>query len=435
MGNKPSIHDININNAVSYNDGIIPINQMNKINSIYSNMKNQFNMPTNGIIDKNRINTIRYSKKQFGRFSDILLRTTSKRPNIIDNLEQEKESFTVIKIHNMERNDEKLINDCLLTHFFMQYLNKQARIAIIEEMSLIQIEKNKFIFKQGDIGNYYYILKSGLAQLYIDNKKIKILRTGESFGELALLHDAPRSGSIKTISDCLLWTLERKNFRKIIEHINKISYEENLQFIDSVSVLSYMEQYQKTILSSNLVLEEFNQGRLIVKKGELSTCLYIIKEGVVECIGDNGIVIRTLKQGENFGERSILVDKKRTLDVIAKTFCVCYSVSVSYLKSMLGDKYRSFLFLNFTKSAFKNSKKLNELNTYLVEEIFQYFEAVNLGTDNVAFPIKHNKSSKIVIIIDGNLINVSFFNIFLFYSQKQIKYLQREEIFYSKMIY
>ena len=88
---------------------------------------------------------------------------------------------------------------------------------------------------------------------------------------------------------------------------------------------------------------------------------------------------------------------------------------------MLGDKYRSFLFLNFTKSAFKNSKKLNELNTYLVEEIFQYFEAVNLGTDNVAFPIKHNKSSKIVIIIDGNLINVSFFNIFLFYSQKQIK--------------
>ena len=265
----------------------------------------------------------------------------------------------------------------------MQYLNKQARIAIIEEMSLIQIEKNKFIFKQGDIGNYYYILKSGLAQLYIDNKKIKILRSGESFGELALLHDAPRSGSIKTISDCLLWTLERKNFRKIIEHINKISYEENLQFIDSVSVLSYMEQYQKTILSSNLVLEEFNQGRLIVKKGEFSSCLYIIKSGEVECIDENGIVIRNLKKGDHFGERSILIDKKRTLDVIAKTNCVCYSISISYLKSMLGEKYRSFLFLNFMKTAFQKSEIFNQLNTYFVEEIFQYFEAVNLGSDNV----------------------------------------------------
>jgi hypothetical protein len=60
------------------------------------------------------------------------------------------------------------------------------------------------------------------------------------------------------------------------------------------------------------------------------------------------------------------------------------------------------------KSAFQKSKILNKLNSYFVEEIFQFFEAVNLGFDNVAFPIKHNKSSKIVIIIDGNLINVRF---------------------------
>ena len=416
MGNKPSIHDININNAVSYNDGIIPINQMNKINSIYSNMKNQFDMPTNRALNKNRINSTRYTKKNYGRFSDILLRTTSKRPNIIDNLEQEKESFTVIKIHNMERNDEKLINDCLLTHFFMQYLNKQARIAIIEEMSLIQIEKNKFIFKQGDIGNYYYILKSGLAQLYIDNKKIKILRSGESFGELALLHDAPRSGSIKAITDCFLWTLERKNFRKIIEHITKINYEENLKFIESVSILSHMEQYQKTILSTNIVKEEFPKGRIIVKKGEISSCLYIIKNGCVECIDDNGNIIRTLKEGDNFGERSILIDTKRTLDVVAKTDCICYSISIATLKSMLGEKYRSFLYLNFMKSAFQSSKLLNNLNTYFVDDVFQFFEAVNLGNDNVAFPINHIKSSNIVIIIDGNLINVRiYFIIFIFY--------------------
>ena len=217
---------------------------------------------------------------------------------------------------------------------------------------------------------------------------------------------------MKAISNCLLWVLERKNFRKIIEHINKITYEENIQFIDSVSVLSHMEQYQKSILSSKLILEEFNEGRLIVKKGDLSTCLYIIKKGEVECIDENGIVIRNLKEGENFGERSILVDKKRTLDVIAKTFCICYSISISYLKSMLGEKYRSFLFLNFMKSAFQKSKILNKLNSYFVEEIFQFFEAVNLGFDNVAFPIKHNKSSKIVIIIDGNLINVSYINLY-----------------------
>ena len=30
----------------------------------------------------------------------------------------------------------------------------------------------------------------------------------------------------------------------------------------------------------------------------------------------NGIIIRTLKEGENFGERSIFVNAKRSLDVI-----------------------------------------------------------------------------------------------------------------------
>ena len=404
MGNNNSIHEINLDNAVNYRN-ILPKGKINRISKMYEIMKGHFGMSNRNSNERNRGNSTRILKQNLTKFSDMLLRTNSKRPKV-ENSGQEKEIYTIIKMHNKERNDEKLINDCLMSHFFMQYLNEQARNAIIEEMSLIQVDKNNYIFKQGAIGNYFYILKSGTAHLIIDNKLIKVLRIGESFGELALLHDAPRSGSIKAISDCLLYILERKNFRKIVEHITKINYEENLKFLESVSILSHMEQYQKTILSNNLVKEEFEEGRRIVTKGEFSSCLYIIKSGLVDCIDDNGVIIRTLKEGDNFGERSILSDTKRTLDVVAKTDCVCYSISIATLKSMLGEKYRSFLYLNFMKSAFKKSKLLNQLNTYFVEEVFQFFEAVNLGYDNVAFPIKHNKSSNIVIIIDGNLINV-----------------------------
>ena len=404
MGNNNSIHEINLDNAVDYRN-ILPKGKINRISKMYEIMKGRFGMSDRNSNERNRGNSTRILKQNLTKFSDMLLRTNSKRPKV-ENSGQEKEVYTIIKMHNKERNDEKLINDCLMSHFFMQYLNEQARNAIIEEMSLIQVDKNNYIFKQGAIGNYFYILKSGTAHLIIDNKLIKVLRIGESFGELALLHDAPRSGSIKAISDCLLYILERKNFRKIVEHITKINYEENLKFLESVSILSHLEQYQKTILSNNLVKEEFEEGRRIVTKGEFSSCLYIIKSGLVDCIDDNGVIIRTLKEGDNFGERSILSDTKRTLDVVAKTDCVCYSISIATLKSMLGEKYRSFLYLNFMKSAFKKSKLLNQLNTYFVEEVFQFFEAVNLGYDNVAFPIKHNKSSNIVIIIDGNLINV-----------------------------
>ena len=82
----------------------------------------------------------------------------------------------------------------------------------------------------------------------------------------------------------------------------------------------------------------------MLKKENLVSWLYIIKVIEVECIDENGIVIRHLKKGELFGERSILIYKKRTLDVIAKTFCICYSISISYLKSILGENIEVFYF-------------------------------------------------------------------------------------------
>ena len=299
MGGYNSIHDIRVDNALSPSKKE-KLNLMNiPIKNTYTELKKQFVLNPNEFKDSDI--TTRFTKRNLYKFSDVLLRKTYHyQKNIIENKSLEKENFTILQIHNEKREDENLINECIQKHFFMKYLNSKAREKIIEEMSLVEIESNNFIFKQGSIGNYFYILKSGSAELIVNNQIIKVLKIGESFGELALLHDAPRSGSIKAISNCLLWVLERKNFRKIIEHINKITYEENIQFIDSVSVLSHMEQYQKSILSSKLILEEFNEGRLIVKKGDLSTCLYIIKKGEVECINENGIVIRNLKEGENF---------------------------------------------------------------------------------------------------------------------------------------
>ena len=127
-----------------------------------------------------------------------------------------KDIFTKKKKKNIEKEDSNLIENCLITHFFMKILNKQARDAIIQEMSLVKVKENTYIFEQGNIGNYFYILKKGNAQLIINNKVVRVLKIGESLVALALLHDAPRSASILAVTDCLLWTLERRNFRKII---------------------------------------------------------------------------------------------------------------------------------------------------------------------------------------------------------------------------
>ena len=328
---------------------------------------------------------------------------TSKNEEIKE--DYEKSILTIIKKHNRNNEDNNLINNCLIKHFFMKDLDKQARNAIIQEMSLSSVQENIYIYKQGGIGNYFYILKEGKIEIISQNiNKRREINIGESFGELALLHEAKRLESAKAITECYLWVMERKNFRKIVEHITKKHFEENKKFIESIPILANIENTQKTLLCSSLYKESFDEGKYIVREGEPAQCLYIVKEGEVNCIL-KGKIVRTLRKGDNFGERSVLIDSTRSLDCIAKSNCICYSVSSFTLETMLGKNFRTLLYLNFIKSSFTRSKIFHKFNINLLDNAFYLFKPNNLTKNEIVYKEGYIKSSKIVIVIDGNLIN------------------------------
>ena len=328
---------------------------------------------------------------------------TSKNEEIKE--DYEKSILTIIKKHNRNNEDNNLINNCLIKHFFMKDLDKQARNAIIQEISLSSVQENIYIYKQGGIGNYFYILKEGKIEIISQNiNKRREINIGESFGELALLHEAKRLESAKAITECYLWVMERKNFRKIVEHITKKHFEENKKFIESIPILANIENTQKTLLCSSLYKESFDEGKYIVREGEPAQCLYIVKEGEVNCIL-KGKIVRTLRKGDNFGERSVLIDSTRSLDCIAKSNCICYSVSSFTLETMLGKNFRTLLYLNFIKSSFTRSKIFHKFNINLLDNPFYLFKPNNLTKNEIVYKEGYIKSSKIVIVIDGNLIN------------------------------
>lgn len=177
----------------------------------------------------------------------------------------ELDVLKVIKRNNHNFDDHELIEECLVKHFFMRSLEQDARTEIIKEMSLCKIDAETFIFKQDSLGNFFYIIKDGECKLFVNENHIKNLMAGDSFGELALLHGAPRSGSVKTLGVTYVWVLERKNFRKIVEHINEINYEENKRFINSIPILVNIESDLKSILASNLIKVFFDKDKTIVK--------------------------------------------------------------------------------------------------------------------------------------------------------------------------
>lgn len=183
--------------------------------------------------------------------------------------EEEAKALKVIKKHNTELDDLEMISDCLSKHFFMRILDKRARQEIIKEMTLCSIDENVEVYKQGAPGKYFYILKEGTLIHSIDNIQDREYHRGESLGELALIHSSPRTGTLLAKTKCLVWCLERKNFRKIVDVINKMNYEENKNFISSIRMLSSIDNELKSILSSNLLNQFFEKGACIFKGNKI----------------------------------------------------------------------------------------------------------------------------------------------------------------------
>lgn len=133
--------------------------------------------------------------------------------------------------------------------------------------------------------------------------------------------------------------------------------------------------------------------------------MYIVKEGEVDCVS-KGKIIRTLKKGDYFGEKSILLESLRTMDVIAKTACICYSISVETFKAMSGDHFKDALYLNLIKLAFSSSKKFNQINSSYIENCYSSFQVTNFKKNEVIIPAGFTKCSKIIIVIEGAAIEV-----------------------------
>ncbi len=68
------------------------------------------------------------------------------------------------------------------------------------------------LISQGDIGDRYYLLASGAADVLIDGAVVNRLGPGEGFGEIALLRDVPRTASVLTTAPCELFALDRATF-------------------------------------------------------------------------------------------------------------------------------------------------------------------------------------------------------------------------------
>lgn len=69
------------------------------------------------------------------------------------------------------------------------------------------------------------------------------MKRGDCLGEVALLYNAPRSGSIKALETGWIWGIDGKIFKKVLRDLSSKEKSENLFFLDRINFLSNLEMY------------------------------------------------------------------------------------------------------------------------------------------------------------------------------------------------
>ena len=112
--------------------------------------------------------------------------------------------------------------------------DKMAQIAKLATNRTVPA--NTVLVRQNEPGDSFYIIISGQVRVYRKSKatgeiELSILGPGESFGEMALLTDQPRSAYVETIEETNLTVLTKDQFNKVLHDYPDIS----IQFVKQLS--------------------------------------------------------------------------------------------------------------------------------------------------------------------------------------------------------
>ena len=61
------------------------------------------------------------------------------------------------------------------------------------------LDSDKPLFEQGDPARYFWVLVTGKLEVLVNGNRVNLIGPGGGFGELALMHDTPRTASIKSV--------------------------------------------------------------------------------------------------------------------------------------------------------------------------------------------------------------------------------------------
>jgi len=151
--------------------------------------------------------------------------------------------------------------------------------------------------------------------------KVATIQPGGSFGELALMYNAPRAATVMSAEgQCTLWSLDRITFRRILMDSTFQRRRLYESFLEEVPLLSSLTKYERSKIADALDPQKYPEGTTIIKEGDAGEAFYLLESGEAEAFKEGtSNPVKAYKKGDYFGELALLNDAPRAASVISKT--------------------------------------------------------------------------------------------------------------------
>jgi len=218
---------------------------------------------------------------------------------------------------------------------------------------LLQEEHYEFgevIVKQGDPANSFYVLTNGRARalkIKPDGEEIPlgVLKPGDSFGEAALAEGGTRNAIVRCSTAVDVLRIDRDDFLQLVSRVPDLQ-----QYVESTgrnrALQSFLYQFSNfgrlpapvlRGMIDKLTPVTFEKGNLIIREGDNAGPLYVIEKGRARAFsGLNGRErnLAFYREGDFFGELSILNDSPRAASVEAFTDCQLLSLELKSVRDL-----------------------------------------------------------------------------------------------------
>lgn len=215
-------------------------------------------------------------------------------------------------------------------------LPEEAFLELITKVAFHRVDDGEVILREGDEGRSIFILASGRATVIKGHgtsaaMELATLDEGAFFGEMALLNGTARVASVVASGEVEVLELTETLLREltarhasVAQSLKKFYRQRLLSNVMAISPLfRAFDQTDRRMLVEKFKLRELKANEPVITEGERPDGLYVVMHGL--CLvtrqtedGKRRIPLAILREGDVFGEMSLLTRQPASATVLAK---------------------------------------------------------------------------------------------------------------------